>query len=371
MGSVPSHSALLSMPPFFLPAAVIFLLSFLPSVRCSLAESLPYVPYSCPSTNCYVTFSAWFDSAIAGFAEDEPLGCPPGCLDTVRHHPVPGETEPHVWGRYPYHFNSSVCLAAIHAGVINEQLGGRVFSKRFLRYEWTNDSRETVFPFNSSLGSYSNGVHSRDVPPSWHSVPAGPYEQSATVLVPGGLFVHQRRLAPFAARAGHSQVRAGHQYDDKTRSSFLLIVGGHNATHYLNVGQPTPPRHPRPTTTTATPAHTHCTSHPLYSLDYATTLLPIACAVLGCVVDTAQHVRGFHTGRDVASLPGRPILPTRPHGSMDTTAQPRQYDGHRTLHRRSDGTRVWCERVRKMCGRSVDGSGGLGQCDARQNSHVE
>lgn len=192
-----------------------------------------------PAIDCAVTISAclWYVPWQDWDTEDYKFKCPPGCLGTINHtHPDSG---PRVWGSYPYHVNSSACLAAVHCGVLDDTEGGLIYLSRFRRYEWTNDSRETVFPFNTSLGSHSNGVDSLAVPASWHRVPAGPHEQSATVTVASGLFLRERRVAPFAARAGHLHT---HRLQFSNNSaltrgtiSVVLVVGGHNATYYMNV----------------------------------------------------------------------------------------------------------------------------------------
>ena len=206
-----------------------------------------------PLSACYTTIgSHLFQGGDDYDHQDVTLSCPPGCLRTLLTNST--ITPPQVWGSYPYHFNSSACLAAIHAGVIDSAAGGDLYVKRFRRNAWTNDSRDTVFPFGSSASSYSNGVLSMTVPDEWNPVPAGPYEQSATVTVPGGSYLFQSRVAPFSPRAGHSHVRPIIFVDDTTSEDveFNWIIGGHNATHYLNVS-PTLIAHSPP----LSPAHSH------------------------------------------------------------------------------------------------------------------
>ena len=70
--------------------------------------------------------------------------CPQHCLraanDTVA-----------VYGSFPYDEQSSVCLAAIHAGVINESSGGAVLLDRFYPERWT------VTEHRSSAGDSDGG----------------------------------------------------------------------------------------------------------------------------------------------------------------------------------------------------------------------
>lgn len=49
--------------------------------------------------------------------------CPVNCLNTSSA----------VYGSFPYHGRSSACLAAIHAGLINNTAGGGFFISRFYR----------------------------------------------------------------------------------------------------------------------------------------------------------------------------------------------------------------------------------------------
>ena len=139
-------------------------------------------------------------------------------------------------GSFPYHSASSVCLAAIHAGVISDEAGGGVWVNRFYRHDWSNTSTQTIFPYQSWRGSLSNGVQSEEVDHSWYSVPSNASEWSYTVRGRGDHIV-QRRQAPFAARAGHLQFVSYHVYEqfvDAPLVAVHLIIGGYNATHYLN-----------------------------------------------------------------------------------------------------------------------------------------
>jgi hypothetical protein len=107
---------------------------------------------------CYATFEdalvLWEENS-----ENSSSFCPPGCLGL--------KGVPPVWGSFPYYNTSSLCLAAVHAGVISNATGGVVMATRFFRQTWDNDSTQTVFPFTSARGSYSNGVQSLDVPRRW------------------------------------------------------------------------------------------------------------------------------------------------------------------------------------------------------------
>ena len=154
-----------------------------------------------------------------------------------------------VFGSYPYHGSSSVCLSAIHSGVILDSEGGGVFVSRFYRADWSGSDSQSIFPLASAGGSDSNGVVSEAVADSWYSVPSHGREWSYAVRGRGELVV-QRREAPWPARAGHlhqrwqlqprlllgpSRPRTDEFPNPQDRSySIHLIMGGHNATHYLN-----------------------------------------------------------------------------------------------------------------------------------------
>ena len=132
----------------------------------------------------------------------------------------------------PYDGRSSVCLAAVHAGIINASTGGGVYVSRFYRHAWTNTSSQTIFPYPSNLSSLSNGVQSSDVDDSWYSLPSTQHEWSYTVRGRGDYIV-QRREAPFPPRAGHLHLTFARPALDPT-TLFHIIIGGYNATHYLN-----------------------------------------------------------------------------------------------------------------------------------------
>ena len=193
-------------------------------------------------TPCSLTFAA-FDAACTGDAmvsnvpkQVEMLPylsvaalCPMFCQ--YRAEAIP------VFGSFPYHSSSSVCMSAIHAGVINGSAGGGVFVSRFNRQDWSNGSTQTIFPFGSWRGSLSNSVQSLNVSSDWYSVPSSDSEWSYTVRGRGD-FLSQRRHAPFPPRAGHVHVATNYadvNNSDAYRSySVHVIVGGHNSTHYLN-----------------------------------------------------------------------------------------------------------------------------------------
>ena len=138
-------------------------------------------------------------------------------------------------GSYPYAAPSSICLAGIHSGIISAAAGGGVFVSRFYRHDWSNSSTQTIFPFSSSSGSLSNGVQSLPVPAAWYSVPSTAREWSYAVRGRGEPVV-QRRQAPFPPRAGHLQftVTDGLSVNVSSLQSLHFVMGGHNASHYLN-----------------------------------------------------------------------------------------------------------------------------------------
>ena len=172
--------------------------------------------------------------------------CPAHCASIVAAAQLP--RPPVVYGQYPYHGNSSICLASIHSGLVDERAGGVVFLGRFYPVDWSNTSTgQTVFPHSSYHGSDSHGVRSVQVPAEWHdpAVPSSEHAWSYTVKGRGDL-VSQRRVAPFSPRAGHLHVSP--TWSDLAKASvdnvnayggllfpnFHLILGGHNATHYMN-----------------------------------------------------------------------------------------------------------------------------------------
>ena len=160
--------------------------------------------------------------------------CPANCSSSSSSSSSSGIA---VYGSFPYHGQSSVCLAAVHAGIIDDSVGGGVFVSRFYRHDWSNSSTQSIFPFTSAMGTLSNGVHSRDVDSSWYTVPSNASEWSYSVRGRGD-YVVQRREAPFSPRVGHLQLTFKLWELTADYISYdwdaLVIVGGRNATHYLN-----------------------------------------------------------------------------------------------------------------------------------------
>ena len=142
-----------------------------------------------------------------------------------------------VLGSYPYSPSSPICLAAIHAGIIADSIGGGVLVSRFYRHDWSATTNQTIYPFDAWRGSLSNGVLSGDVDSSSYDVPAGSREWSYTVRGRGD-FVVQRRQAPFSPRAGHAHQAfiQRYAYPNGTFTHFTvhLVAGGYNGSHYLN-----------------------------------------------------------------------------------------------------------------------------------------
>ena len=136
-------------------------------------------------------------------------------------------------GSYPYHSNSSICLAAIHAGIIASETGGSVLFDRFWPETWANDSTQTVFPRGANESSFSNGVHTLPVPDAWNPVPAPRLYFSWTVRS-RGVQAAQRQFAPYSPRAGHLHVSI-RRLDSSNHTHYLhLILGGLSNDGYLN-----------------------------------------------------------------------------------------------------------------------------------------
>jgi hypothetical protein len=129
-----------------------------------------------------------------------------------------------------------MCLAAVHAGIIDGRVGGGLFVSRFFRHDWSNTSTQSVFPFTSSRGSFSNGVQSVAVPSDWYSLPSSATECSYTVRGRGD-HVMQRRQAPFSPRVGHAALSTYLSVSDEYLDVVTVhwVIGGVNASgHYLN-----------------------------------------------------------------------------------------------------------------------------------------
>ena len=168
---------------------------------------------------------------------NQAVTCPTNCTSHVAvSNPSTTTSASDVSCSFPYSPSSSICLAAIHAGIISNATGGGVFVSRFYRHDWSNSSSQTIYPFEAWRGSLSNGVLSGDVDESSYGVPAGSREWSYTVRGRGD-FVVQRRQAPFSARSNHVHEAFPSVIDptpDDTVFHVHLIIGGYNGTHYLN-----------------------------------------------------------------------------------------------------------------------------------------
>ena len=125
---------------------------------------LPPIYYELHNTAFNLTHCLWtFAQLSASHYNDVPCfhmglvnvhSCPQHCLRALSIDP----DHARVYGSYPYHSASSVCLAAIHAGIITDEAGGGLFVERFYPETWNNDSSQTIFPHNSSASTLSNGV---------------------------------------------------------------------------------------------------------------------------------------------------------------------------------------------------------------------
>ena len=169
--------------------------------------------------------------------------CPVECLGAL-----PGAA---VYGSHPYDSNSSVCLSAIHAGVLNASTGGAVHVARFYPQDWSASNTQTIYPDASASASLAHSIQSAAVPPSARPLPAPLTSNSWTVRGRGPL-PRQRQHAPFPARSGHVHAwlypelqlrlnwsRAFDHWDPYEAAFFNhslhIITGGRNATgHYLN-----------------------------------------------------------------------------------------------------------------------------------------
>ena len=173
---------------------------------------------------------------------------------------------PLVYGSWPYHSNSSVCLAAIHSGVITDEDGGWLMMGPFAAFHHpllldlsgphpdepvpelgpyldvlSPISGLQLFPLHSSQPSLSNGVQSRHAAEGWT---AGSAELPTTTIADVSFVVHSRgnliesvSHPPFSARSGHMQQTLPGLFGGGQRwpvSVLHLVVGGRNATHYHN-----------------------------------------------------------------------------------------------------------------------------------------
>ena len=158
------------------------------------------------------------------FRSHLPHTCPPGCVARVNDSLA-------VYGSYPYTNDSSICLAAVHCGVLADARGGTVYPTPFYAADWSGASSQTIFPHHSSGGRLSNGLLSRDVPPSTYDAPSLSGSRS---WIPRGRgdFFPQRQQAPFSPRAGHAVL--DNPWCPMERREMYVVVGGHNETHYMN-----------------------------------------------------------------------------------------------------------------------------------------
>ena len=183
-----------------------------------------------------------------------------------------------VYGSFPYAANSSICLAAIHAGVINDTTGGALLLDRFEPTTWTvsahslNASSSSSssssapraapsisdwFPHGSWRAALSFGVQSRRVIVSSAAGDGGWADGSSEESVSSwtvrgrGLQARQRQLAPFSPRSGHlhawlypelqlranwsaAQIGSGVNVRTSLNYSLHFVIGGHNESHYMN-----------------------------------------------------------------------------------------------------------------------------------------
>jgi hypothetical protein len=164
--------------------------------------------------------------------------CPPDCLTAA------ASSDARVYGSFPYHPSSSVCLAAIHSGLLNSTAGGAVFFQPFYAESWDESSLQlsSLYPHNASRGSSSFSVHSLPVPQPEEPLTL---DSHSFVLHGRGTVFNQRRQAPWAARAGHAHISYGRWLANYAphRWQFHLIIGGRNATHYM-VSSASPARCP-------------------------------------------------------------------------------------------------------------------------------
>lgn len=234
------------LPPPLPFAALLLLLS-----ACWSAASTTY-EYNPVDVSCSLTFRAWEGGNPTCPASPfwmlwppiyrQPLPlvtnrmvvCPANCTTAT---PSNTSSSAALFGSFPYSPTSSICRAAIHAGIISDATGGGVYVSRFYRHDWSGGANQTIYPHGSWRGSQSNGVQSGDVNSSSHLVPASSRDWSYTVRGRGD-FVVQRRQAPFPPRAGHVHAAFVHvtRFLNNTVTYFhvQVVVGGHNDTAYLN-----------------------------------------------------------------------------------------------------------------------------------------
>ena len=167
--------------------------------------------------------------------------CPPNCIAAMQEGCRSGGTSrtpaggAAVIGSFPYHPNSSVCLSAVHSGLVDDATGGAVLPSLFFSQTWDSNTID-IYPHGSQSGTCSNGVQSLDVPPS-ELASLTIHSYSFTLHSRGTVF-NQRRWAPWTPRAGHLHLARNvfMQWDGLNyyRHGFHLVCGGRNATHYRN-----------------------------------------------------------------------------------------------------------------------------------------
>jgi hypothetical protein len=79
---------------------------------------------------CFVTAYV-LDSQLTSSGVQPPVICPSWCTNATGVNRLSSTAV--LFGSYPYHVNSSICLAAIHSGIITNELGGGVFWEKFYR----------------------------------------------------------------------------------------------------------------------------------------------------------------------------------------------------------------------------------------------
>ena len=176
--------------------------------------------------------------------------CPQQCLRSVEEAP----DRARVYGSGPYAAASSICLAGIHSGVLDDAKGGAVHVGPFYPQDWSQSSTQTIFPSRSRQGSVSRGVNASQVPAEMIGPEPSPLSSNSWTVRGRGIVPRQRQVAPFPPRSGHVhasfypqlQLRAnwstGVSLSGRDASlmratfnySLHFIIGGRNASHYLN-----------------------------------------------------------------------------------------------------------------------------------------
>ena len=203
-------------------------------VSCSLTfDQRDAVNQTSPASPFWLTWQPLYNVTLPTVVNQRVV-CPANCTTAALSNT---STPPLVSGSFPYSPSSSICLAAIHAGIIADAAGGGVLVSRFYRHDWSNTTNQTIYPHDSWRGSLSNGVRSGDVHNSSYRVPASSRDWSYTVRGRGE-FVVQRRMAPFPPRAGHVHVSFVHgshfTRPDGAYFHVQVVIGGHNDMAYLN-----------------------------------------------------------------------------------------------------------------------------------------